>query len=90
MLNREINRPQNEEKNSPLREEILKIKTENVPSPNKALGVGKLHLASRSGFDEVKMNDEAREDPFLVNSWQAKLIPGKMYTREYLCEIMKN
>ena len=50
MLNREINRPQNDEKNSPLREEILKIKTENVPSPSKALGVGKLHFASRRGL----------------------------------------
>jgi hypothetical protein len=37
--------------------------------------------AAKASVDEVKMNEEAKDNISKINGWQTKLVPGRMYKR---------
>jgi len=90
---RQIKQVMNNRENTHVKAEssmgAIRIHTES-DTPRESTGLDKWHVAR---VDEVKMNEEesSKENSKLnrYNEWQNKLIPGKLYKREYLCQIMR-
>ena len=40
--------------------------------------------------EEISIGEVKEEAENRYSNWQAKLVPGKVYKREYLCEVLQN
>ena len=74
MINREINKAENEEKISPSRQNAGRLKTENC-TPTDLSIQDCWNIPKKTDLKEANMTEKYQND------WQSKLVPGKMYRR---------